>query len=180
MGCKDCRADANMQVDRPAADDRRHKSRTPRCRRLAREMRPDQHGKTWLDGGKGHSYTLSQIMIARATAAGPSSHLMVPLPGLRINRFPYSPQNPQACALVPPDKGIPLAHKAADSCGCCVQLADLVPVSDVPHAACIWVRRHALKKHLCCSMKHGACNAAQDQSVSRRFWQCVLVYQPER
>ena len=88
------------------------------------------------------------------------THMMVPLPSLRVDGLPDSAQNPEGLARVLGDKVIAKADEAPDGRRCRVQLADAVLVGDLPHAAGVRPRRHPFEQDLGGAMQQRPCPTA--------------------
>ncbi len=73
--------------------------------------------------------------------------LVVPLPGLGVDRLAHGPEHAQRAQVVLLDELVALAHQRAQRGRRGVELRDLVLVADVPEAARVGEGRHTLEHH---------------------------------
>lgn len=63
------------------------------------------------------------------------THLVVPLPRLRIDRLAYRPQDLEASSRIFGDVVIPFSHEGPDGSRSCIEVSDAVLVHHIPKAA---------------------------------------------
>mmetsp|Transcript_64432 Transcript_64432/g.172548 ORF Transcript_64432/g.172548 Transcript_64432/m.172548 type:complete len:418 (-) Transcript_64432:908-2161(-) len=88
-------------------------------------------------------------------AAVAAHDLVVPLPGLLVDRLAHGAQQPQARQVVRLHEGVAELHEGADGGGGGVELAHAVPLHDLPEPGGGRVRGDALEEHLGGAGEHG-------------------------
>ena len=134
------------------------------------------HAETGPGGGTGfqgggarvrrdqHAAGLGLPPGVRDGAAPLTDHVVIPLPGLRVDGLAHAAEHPQAAAVVPFHELVALPHEGAQGRGRGIEDVDLVLVHHLPEAAGIGVGGHTLEHQ-----RHGAVaqGAVDDIGVSR-------------